>query len=198
MNSLTSLLIAFGFLASFASAGFIITLAQVQKALPYNEGNAAKYFVNLGQAMKEGKLNTCPRVSAFIAQIGHESGDLRWMEELADGSQYEGELDKGNTQPGDGVKYKGRGPIQVTGRYNYGLITTYFNHDFINNPTDAALPQWGFRIALWYWNTHNLTPLADLNTQSGFDQITYLINGGYNGKADRDSHYAAAKQIWGC
>jgi len=150
------------------------------------------------EAMQMGGITTCPRVAAFIAQIGHECGDLRWMIELADGSMYEGEADKGNIYPGDGKKYKGRGAIQITGRYNYGEITKYFNHDFINNPTDAALPQWGFKIAVWYWTTHNLNPIADENTQAAFDRVTVSINGGYNGKADRDAHYAMAKKIWGC
>src|SRR5258708_6130597 len=79
----------------------------------------AKYLPLLLAALAEFEVNTPARVAAFLAQVGHESGEFRWMSEFSDGHQYEGRADLGNTQPGDGPRYKGRSPIMLTGRANY-------------------------------------------------------------------------------
>lgn len=147
--------------------------------------------------MASAGINTPQRQAAFLAQVGHESGNFRYMEELASGSAYEGRRDLGNTQAGDGVRFKGRGPIQVTGRANYAAMSKALGHDFVANPQDAAKPEWGFKIAAWYWNTRNLNTLADQNNQQAFDQITRRINGGYNGKSDRDQKWKAAQSALG-
>ncbi len=75
----------------------------------------------------------------------------------------------------------------MTGRANYRTAGAALGVDLENNPTLAATPQWGFKIAAWFWNSRNLNSYADQNTQSGFDSITYRVNGGYNGKASRDA-----------
>ncbi|KAL9655271.1 hypothetical protein ABK040_009045 [Willaertia magna] len=175
-----------------------LSVAQLQKIMPrISSSKANQYIGYLNAAMKEAGINTCCRKSAFLAQLAHESGDLNWFEEFADGSAYEGRKDLGNTQPGDGKRYKGRGPIQLTGRANYRAAGQALGLDLEGNPTLAAQPSVGFRTAAWFWNSRSLNNYADC-TQSGFDQITRRINGGYNGKPDRDAHWVSAKGLLGC
>lgn len=103
-------------------------------------------------------------------------------------------MGNGPEATGDGWKYRGRGPIQLTGKDNYKAFTDAigkkYGVDFVANPDLLAQPKWGFKAAAWYWTTRNLNALAD---QGNFDQITYRINGGYKGKEDRDKRFLAAK-----
>jgi predicted chitinase len=142
--------------------------------------------------MQEFQITSYLREAAFLAQLAHESGELRYMEEIASGAAYEGRKDLGNTQPGDGKRYKGRGPIQLTGRANYQKYGDLLDLDLINNPTMAATPQVGFRIAGQFWQLNGLNPLAD---QQNFKEITKRINGGYNGLVDRTMYYDRAKRV---
>jgi len=151
---------------------------------------AELYFPFLQKAMIEGEINTLLREAAFIAQLGHESADLRYMEEIANGSAYEGRKDLGNIYKGDGVRYKGRGPIQLTGRSNYKKYGALLKLDLENNPTIAATPEVGFRIAVAYWTINKLNALADLGDMKA---ITKSINGGFNGLSDRLRRYEVAK-----
>ena len=114
------------------------------------------------------------------------------MEEIASGSAYEGRADLGNTQPGDGKRYKGRGPIQLTGRANYKRYGDLLGLDLVNNPTIAATKEVGFRIAGQFWKLNGLNELAD---QQQFKAITKKINGGYNGLDDRIKYYERAKTV---
>ena len=152
----------------------------------------ADYLPFIQQAMQEFQITSYLREAAFLAQLAHESGELRYMEEIASGAAYEGRKDLGNTQPGDGKRYKGRGPIQLTGRANYQKYGGLLDLDLINNPTMAATPQVGFRIAGQFWQLNGLNPLAD---QQNFKEITKRINGGYNGLADRTMYYDRAKRV---
>ena len=142
--------------------------------------------------MQEAGITTKPRQAMFLAQLAHESGGLRYMEEIASGAAYEGRRDLGNTQPGDGRRFKGRGPIQLTGRSNYAAASRALGIDLVNNPTRAADPDVGFRTAAWYWNTRNLNKYAD---SGDFKELTRRINGGYNGLADRQKYYARALDV---
>lgn len=150
------------------------------------------YLPFIQQAMQEFEITSYLREAAFLAQLAHESGELRYMEEIASGSAYEGRKDLGNTQPGDGKRYKGRGPIQLTGRANYQKYGDLLGLDLINNPTVAATKEVGFRIAGQFWKLNGLNELAD---QQDFKQITKRINGGYNGLDDRTMYYNRAKQV---
>ncbi len=152
----------------------------------------ADYLPFIQQAMQEFQITSYLREAAFLAQLAHESGELRYMEEIASGSAYEGRKDLGNTQPGDGKRYKGRGPIQLTGRANYQKYGDLLGLDLINNPTIAATKEVGFRIAGQFWKLNGLNELAD---QQDFKQITKRINGGYNGLDDRTKYYNRAKQV---
>ena len=170
----------------------LVNLNRLRTAMPKLPlSRAAEYIGPLTDAMDWAEINTPARISAFLAQIGHESGDLRYMEELASGDAYEGRKDLGNTQPGDGRRFKGRGPIQITGRANYRAFGQAVGMDFERNPELLATPEWGFRAAAWYWKTRDLNALADAGN---FDQITYRINGGYKGKDDRDARYLVAQR----
>jgi len=150
------------------------------------------YLPFIQQAMEEFDITTYLREAAFLAQLAHESGELRYMEEIASGAAYEGRKDLGNTQPGDGVRYKGRGPIQLTGRANYKKYGDLLGVDLIDNPTAAATPQVGFRIAGEFWQLNGLNELAD---QQRFETITRRINGGLNGQPDQLKYYNRAKQV---
>lgn len=152
----------------------------------------AAYLPFIQQAMQEFQITSYLREAAFLAQLAHESGELRYMEELASGAAYEGRKDLGNTQPGDGKRYKGRGPIQLTGRANYKKYGDLLGLDLVNDPTIAATPEVGFRIAGQFWSLNGLNQLAD---QQDFKQITKRINGGYNGLEDRTMYYDRAKRV---
>ena len=152
----------------------------------------ADYLPFIQQAMQEFQITSYLREAAFLAQLAHESGELRYMEEIASGAAYEGRKDLGNTQPGDGKLYKGRGPIQLTGRANYKKYGDLLGLDLINNPTIAATKEVGFRIAGQFWSLNGLNQLAD---QQDFKQITKRINGGYNGLDDRTMYYNRAKKV---
>lgn len=154
---------------------------------------AAKPYVNwLNEYCPQFGINTPLRLAAFLAQIGHESGRLRYSEEIAKGDAYEGRKDLGNTQKGDGKKYKGRGLIQITGRYNYAQVSNELGIDFVTNPTMLAQPEYAVMSACWYWQSRGLNELAD---EGRFRDITRKINGGYNGLEDREKLYERAKRM---
>lgn len=147
------------------------------------------YLPFLNEAMREFEIINYLRASAFLAQLAHESAELRYFQELASGAAYEGRKDLGNTQPGDGRKYKGHGPIQITGRTNHAACGKALGLDLIDNPTLITLPENAFRSAGWFWDTRHLNALAD---KRQFKEITRRINGGYNGLADRQKYYDRA------
>jgi len=172
-----------------------VNVAQLRAIMPgLSEARANEVLPHLNAAMKEAGITTPRRQAAFLAQLAHESGQFVFMEEIASGAAYEGRLDLGNTQPGDGVRFKGRGPIQLTGRNNYRAAGQALGIDLENNPRRAADLDVGFRTAAWFWNSRDLNSFADAGN---FDAITLRINGGFNGKADRDAYYARARQVLG-
>lgn len=145
-------------------------------------------------AMVERGITSQNEAAAFIAQVLHESVYLRYFEEIASGAAYEGRRDLGNTHPGDGRRFKGRGPIQLTGRANYRWAGGRLGLPLEARPELAAQHSIGWRIAALYWQSHGLDAFAN-GTQSGFDIITRRINGGFNGKASRDSIWRKAKRV---
>lgn len=170
-----------------------VTLEQLKAIMPnLSDEKAQQYLPELNKAMEEAGINTPKRQAAFLAQIAHESAELKYFEEIADGSAYEGRTDLGNTEPGDGKRYKGRGPIQLTGRANYKAAGEALGIDLVGNPDRAKDVDVAFRTATWFWNSHNLNSYAD---QGNFDQITKTVNGGYNGKQSRDAYYEKALSV---
>ncbi len=132
------------------------------------------------------------RLAHFMAQVSHESARFRYMEEIASGAAYEGRRDLGNTQPGDGQRYKGRGPLQLTGRANYRAFGRALGLPLESRPEIASAPEIGIRIAMEYWRSRGLNTYAD---RDNIRAVTRRINGGYNGLADRQSEYERARLV---
>lgn len=153
---------------------------------------AEPYVRWLNEYCARYEINTPLRLAAFLAQIGHESGRLRYAEEIAKGDAYEGRKDLGNVCKGDGKKFKGRGLIQITGRYNYTKISNDLGIDFVSQPMLLSLPKYAVWSACWYWDKRGLNALAD---EGKFRDITRAINGGYNGLEDREKLYARCKRM---
>ena len=141
-----------------------------------------------------GILDNPLRLIHFLAQLAHESGNFRYMEEIASGAAYEGRKDLGNVMSGDGVKFKGRGPIQLTGRANYRKYGQQLGIDFENNPEIVALPSVGLLVACKFWSDNGLNELAD---KDDVVSITKRINGGTNGLADRKVKLEIIKGMMG-
>ena len=173
-----------------------ITEQQLLRILP-NAGRQAGVFVPvLNTAMSKYGIVTIARIAAFIAQVGHESGQLRYVREIWGPTQqqagYEGRADLGNTVKGDGSRYRGRGLIQVTGRANYAACGEALGLDLINKPELLELPQHAAMSAAWFWSTKGLNTLAD---QGQFAKITRRINGGLTGQDDRRALYDKALKV---
>ena len=162
----------------------MIAGAQIVQIMPYSVKRVGSFIAPLNAAMQEFHINSPTRQAAFLAQIAHESGELRFVKEIASGSAYEGRKDLGNTQPGDGMKYKGRGLIQITGRNNYADCGKSLGVDLITNPELLETNDLACRSAAWFWASHGLNDLAD---KGDFDRITRRINGGTNGARERQA-----------
>jgi predicted chitinase len=159
------------------------------------DGDVADLAKRMARVMTDRKIDTPRRQAHFLAQIGHESGELRFRAEIASGEAYEGRRDLGNTQPGDGRRFKGRGLIQLTGRANYREYGRAIGReaDILVHPelleTD---PDLCVDVAGWFWAKRNLNTLADADDLTG---ITKRINGGLNGLEDRRRLLKRAKAL---
>ena len=141
---------------------------------------------SLRKAMDDAGYTDKTERAMFLAQMAHESGNFRYDEEIASGEAYEGREDLGNTEPGDGVKYKGRGYIQLTGRANYEHYGNKLGVDLVGDPDLAKKPDIAAKVAVAYWNER-----VDRNAARAGDvrKVTYNINGGYNGLEDRANKF---------
>ena len=136
-------------------------MIDLKKILPLSsEVNRNKYIEWLNYFMPKYDIDTDKEIAAFIAQIGHESGQLRYVEEIASGVAYEGRKDLGNTQKGDGKRFKGRGLIQITGRFNYTQLSKDLGEDFVKNPELLSTPKYAVESACWFWNKNKLNDLV--------------------------------------
>lgn len=182
-----------------------LSLDQLVRIMPrLSPVRGQAYLENLTRAMVEFEISSPARASAFLAQLAHESGELRYWEELADGSAYEptsqdpGAVRRarrlGNTQPGDGARFKGRGLIQLTGRFNYARASKALGTDLVGYPILAASPDYGFRIAAWFFQDIAGNELADIGA---YIDISRKVNGGLNGLKERERYWAVAKKVLG-
>ena len=156
----------------------------------------AKWLTFLCETCEVYEINTRARVAAFLAQLLHESGNLKWVKEIWGPTpaqqRYEGRKDLGNVVAGGGKRYQGRGLIQITGRANYRRATKRLRQrfpdcpDFEQDPQRLEEPRWAALSAGDFWNHNMLNELAD---QQMFTSITKRINGGINGLLER-------KRLW--
>jgi len=167
--------------------------AKLQGIMIRADAHAVKtYYPVLNQKMSQYGINTPLRMAHFLAQIAHESQQLARTEELASGEAYEGRVDLGNTQPGDGRQFKDRGLIQLTGRANYEAYGKARDADYTTDDKVWLIgidPYLAADAACWFWTVkkhatakQSANSLADVDDLRG---VTYTINGGYNGLEDR-------------
>lgn len=171
-----------------------MTPAQIAAIMPYAKERAMTYAGPLSDAMAEYAIILPKREAAFVAQVAHESEELLYTHELASGAAYEMRYDLGNTQAGDGPRYKGRGFIDITGRANYKTCGAALGLDLLAQPELLEEPVPACRSAAWFWKLHGLNELADSDK---FGSITHRINGGYNGLDERLGFWLLARKEFG-
>ncbi|WP_392561739.1 hypothetical protein RHO12_11545 [Orbus sturtevantii] len=146
-----------------------------------------EFIDSLNHTLNNYSINTCLRKLHFLSQVRHESGEFIYTEELASGSQYEGRKDLGNIEKGDGIKFKGRGLIQITGRKNYTNYGNYQHINFTQGTNNLLLAKLPYCVdsAGWYWKSYLNIDLNIVADENDLIYITYRINGGFNGFQDR-------------
>jgi putative chitinase len=192
----------------------MITREQFVSIMPHAVARISRYVDFLNAAMEEFAIDTAQRQAMWLAQLAHESGSLRYTKELASGAAYEGREDLGNTHAGDGVRFKGRGLMQITGRKNTGLcsVALYGDERLLEVPELLEEPKDATRSAAWFWRVgaglnlssraraHGIKDGCDLNDVADagdFLGTILAINGGTNGKAEREAIYATARKVLG-
>lgn len=177
-----------------------ITVTQLKEICPnLSQAKAEKYVPFLNQSILAADLATPERLSFFLAQLAHESLQFFYTKEVASGKDYEpsknASLAKklGNTSEGDGIRYKGRGFIMVTGKANYKACGEFIGLDLINHPELLEQPVNAFKSAVWFWNTNNLNKFCD---KGDFKGLTRAINGAYNGLEDRIKYHRRALEVY--
>ena len=167
-----------------------MTLSQLLVIMPLARTRAAVYVDFINKAMLQYGIDTVARQAAFLAQLAHESGELRYVRELASGAAYEGREDLGNTTTGDGVRFKGRGLIQITGRANYAALSKTLGVDLIARPELLETPDLACLSAGWFWQTNNINKWVDAGD---FDGVCDAVNRGHKTVKYGDSNGFAAR-----
>tara|TARA_R110002074_G_scaffold274019_3_gene445578 strand:- start:1560 stop:2996 length:1437 start_codon:yes stop_codon:yes gene_type:complete len=164
----------------------------IRKFLRMRIAHATKMAPYISEALRLAGATTAPRKAMMLAQLGWESGGFWYLKETASGEAYNGRKSLGNTEPGDGPRYKGRGFIQITGRRNYTRASNDLGIDLVNNPSMAEHPSTAAKLAAWYWREWNLNPPSD---RSDVRRVTRLINGGYNHLHERQGLFDRAMEV---
>lgn len=179
-----------------------LTIQALETIMPNARAQAGVFIPALNTAMSRHRIDTPKRMAAFLAQVGHESGQLRYVRELGS-EQYLSKYDTGTLAvglgnspeaDGDGQRYRGRGLIQITGRDNYLRCSQglFGDERLLALPQLLEQPQWATESAAWFWEQNGLNELADCDQ---FNSITRRINGGLNGLEDRLQLWARAKAV---
>jgi putative chitinase len=171
----------------------------LRKYMPDSSASKRRLFAQpLALVMRRYNINTPIRQAHFLAQLAHETSGLQDVEEIASGAAYEGRGDLGNTQPGDGARFKGRGLIQLTGRANYAAFSKHLGKDVLSNPgLVSSDPNIAASAAGWFWTMRGLNKYADRD-----DVLTVSVringrkrNGFPNGFSDRKARLALIKGV---
>jgi putative chitinase len=175
----------------------MINKEQLKAILPQaTNSNIELYLPYLNDLLPKFGIDNNTRLAAFLAQVGHESGQLRYNKEIwgptAAQKGYEGRKDLGNVIAGDGTKFKGRGLIQVTGRANYSSFAQANGVDCVNNPALLEQPEYAVMTACWFWKSKKLNQFAD---SGDFKTLTKRINGGLTNYTDRVNIWERAKSV---
>ena len=174
-----------------------LTIQQLRTAMPQaTTANLQRFLGPLNETMRKYCITTPLRQAHFLCQIAWESGQLRYTEEIASGSAYEGRTDLGNTQKGDGVRFKGRGYIMLTGRVNYQAYqdSGYCVGNLMAHPEWLTKSPGRMKASLWFFATHGCLKYADMDDPR---MVTRKVNGGYNGLAQRLYYWRMAKKVFG-
>lgn len=158
-----------------------------------SNSNIRIYLPLLQTQLAKYDISSPLRIAHLLAQLGHESLSLTYTEELASGEAYEGRKDLGNTETGDGKRFKGRGLIQLTGRANYAAYSKDSGLGLLKTGNEILIsknPEYALDVSLWFWKKNNLNKRADMDDLRG---ITKRVNGGYNGLEDRANYLCRAK-----
>lgn len=168
----------------------LVTMAQATAVFTREPSSAQ--LADLNACLERFSINTAQRIRHFLAQVGHESGGLRWMLELATGDAYEGRQDLGNTQAGDGRRFKGAGAIQLTGRYNYQRFADFIKDQRVMEGCGYVSTVYPFTSAGFWWHLNGINALVDQGATCR--QISARVNGRdpANGLADRESYFSRA------
>lgn len=182
-----------------------MTPTQLQRIYGIRLSLAVRWTLLITKAMALSGCDTPKRKAAWLAQIGHESGCLRYTREIWGPTKQQLRYEPGttlarrlgNTQAGDGKRYMGRGLIQITGRGNHRMCTERMAAllqgvkvpDFEEQPELLERPDWAALTAALFWKQNNLNRFAD---SGDFAELTRRINGGYNGLAHRQALFIAA------
>lgn len=173
----------------------MISTTQLRVAMPHaSEDRIALFFKPINDTLERFGISTAQRQAVFLAQIAVESGSLKYVREIASGEAYEGRVDLGNTQPGDGKRFAGRGLPQITGRANYMACGVALGLDLVTSPELLERPDYAALSAGWFWQAKGLSGLAD---RGKFGTACKVWNGGYNGLDERIEHYIYARRALG-
>ena len=168
----------------------LVTMAQA--AAVFTRSPSASQLADLNSCLRRFAINTPARIRHFLAQVGHESGGLRWMLELASGDAYEGRQDLGNTRTGDGRRFRGAGAIQLTGRYNYQRFADYIKDPDVMDGASYVSIRYPFTSAGFWWHLNAINAFVDQGASCR--QVSAKVNGRdpANGLADREAYFARA------
>ena len=146
-------------------------------------------IAQIPETAKKFNITTNLRLAHFLSQCAHESGNFKFVVELASGKAYEGRKDLGNVNPGDGVKFKGRGLIQCTGRTNYKKFSDFIGEDCVANP-DLVATKYPLASAAFFFDSNKLWSICDKGADDAtVTAVTKRVNGGTIGLADRIKHF---------
>ena len=177
----------------------MLTVEQLAVATGSTHQLATNWLTAINDALHRFGIDTPTRQAAFLAQIGHESGGLQFVRELWGPTEqqkgYEGRADLGNTQDGDGYRYRGRGLIQITGRHNYKMVGEALQLPLEDHPEQLEIPEHAAASAAWFWQNRRLNARADAGD---FQGITRVINGSLNGYKDRVTLWHRARAVLKC